>query len=261
MNTESSICLTCHEALNQLTGSKETCCYNKNTNQSMCIPCKLFHQEFHSHCEQTRHLAEAVDENLPRLKVNIVDRLSELKNEIDIRRERLIDKINAISIQQIKCVDAYQEKLLSSIEKPISHNKKMTTHLNFNSMREFSLEITCQINQLQTKLNEMTALNETLKNYSFTKSGLDFDESMFGYLNLNENNQHLISFSYKQEKIDIYELNTESIVNSLRGHSGGVSVICMLDKNTIISGGVDTKVKMNFRILMMPFLAFFHGLS
>ena len=73
---------------------------------------------------------------------------------------------------------------------------------------------------------------------------------MFGYLNLNENNQHLISFSYKQEKIDIYDLNTESIVNSLRGHSGGVSVICMLDKNTLISGGVDTKVIINFKLFM-----------
>jgi WD40 repeat protein len=245
MSIKTLACSTCHTILNRLANDfTNKCCHNQ---QSPSIGCQFFHQEFHENSEKTHHFYELVDENLARLKLDIVDHFSELRNKIDIRRESLIQKINLISMEKIRRVDACEEAFLTRIEKEFKHRNPANSSIRMNySLRNISKALYTQTNELKKKLELIESLKETLKDYSFSsgQNNLLLDEASFGHLNLNEHYQHLIGFSYKQENVDIFDVNSGSIVRTLNGHSGGVSVICILEKrNRLISGGWDGIIK------------------
>jgi len=115
------------------------------------------------------------------------DYFEDLRRQIDIRRETLVDKINKISQEMIRQVEASEQEFKKTSN---------LSHLNYdqelsklravaNNGPKFKANYDSLVQEVQGRLKNFENKKESLTNYRFETNG-DFVSDSFGFLNLDK---------------------------------------------------------------------------
>ncbi len=180
------------------------------------------------------------------------DHFAEIRRNIDIRRETLIMKINQISQIMIARVEEKEESLMKNIPKLnglITNNERIklldifrSPTLPVKEIEDFKNEHTSKINDMITKSKILEQMKLDIQNYKF-ESNFTFETESFGYLDLNESFQNLITCYFNSGDINIWNLNTSSIISTLSGHLDGIWCIKVYQNTKLISGSRDKTIR------------------
>jgi len=177
----------------------------------------------------------------------------DLKRDISLRREKLLDKIDQVFFDLTGKIESIQLKLtqmsknnaLTLKELNPQKEKKFLSdlfrkpHLTFNAIQDYETKL----RDYQSKLNEIESNNDN-EIYTF-EVDLNFTDESFGVLKpIPKMKQHLITCSLDSNEIHILDMKTNSISKKLLGHTLGV--VCLelsIDKQLVISGSLDSSIK------------------
>ena len=175
------------------------------------------------------------------------DHFEEIRRQIDIRRESLIQKINNISQEMIRKVELSEQVFRQSTDLDADLEQDLSD--GATSLDSLHVLYDAKLAEFQTKIGEFEAKKEALSNYGF-QSYFNFESDTFGFLNLNEKFQNLITCSshdvYISEldrDINVWNLNTNAIEKTLSGHQDMVFCLEIYQKTKLISGSGDKTVK------------------
>jgi hypothetical protein len=181
------------------------------------------------------------------------DQYEDLRRNIDIRRESLIEKINIISQQMISRVEASEDKSnkmisLNSIDfnfiKENEYLEEIFRNPDLNSENIKSLEIKQNKyrQDIESKLDYLDKTKIDLKGLKF-ESNFNFVNELFGYLDLNERFQNLITCYFNSRDIYVWDLRSNTIVKTLSGHQDGIWTITIFQNSKLISGSRDKSIR------------------
>ena len=176
-----------------------------------------------------------------------------IRRNIDIRRESLIEKINIISQQMIARVEISEENFikidyLKTLEFNYERERKTFEDLfrnpNFNVeiLENSKIEQNKKLKEIQDKLDNIYSIKSDLKNFKF-ESNFNFDNDLFGYLDLNEKFQNLITCYFNSRDIYVWDLKSHSIIKTLSGHLDGVWSLAIFQNTKLISGSRDKTIR------------------
>ena len=182
------------------------------------------------------------------------DHFEDLRRQIDIRRETLVDNINKIS-----------KAMISQVEESEIEFKKNSflNHLNYdqevsrlktvpNTSPKFKVQYDSILQEIQDRLKHFENKKETLGNYKFETNG-NFVSESFGFLNLDKKYINLITCSSTDldssyisdldREINVFNLNTNSVIKTLSGHKEMVYCLEIYQKTKLVSGSADKTLK------------------
>jgi hypothetical protein len=177
----------------------------------------------------------------------------DLKRDISLRREKLLDKIdqvffglmNKLESIQLKLTQMSKNNALTLKELSPQKEKKFLSdlfrkpHLTLNVIQDYETKL----KEYQSKLLEIESVNDN-EIYTF-EVDLNFTDASFGILKpIPKMKQHLITCSLDSNEIHILDMKTNLICKKLLGHSLGI--VCLelsIDKQMVISGSLDSSIK------------------
>lgn len=91
-------------------------------------------------------------------------------------------------------------------------------------------------------LNKNTFHPDTSNTFAFKSFGkLELSHEFL--TELSNEIQNVITCSFNSTNISVWNLNTSSMIKSLRGHTSGIRCLTLLEKSKLISGGKDKQIK------------------
>jgi len=216
------------------------------------------------------------------------DHFNNIKNEVDIKRETLIqnlyqanqediesvnyilDEVNGTSAEMIAQIEQTEEGFRKNFEqikleltKEIDfwlHNERLKFQACFREPTLTAVSIQTLINDYDTKqanvlkriknfrLFEYDLVKNKFQTYTNSKS----DFRSFGRLelyqkyhaSLNDEIQNVFATHWNTKEISLFNLNTNSIVQSLQGHTDGIWCLILYDESSkLITASEDTSIK------------------
>ena len=158
----------------------------------------------------------------------------DLKRDISLRREKLLDKIDQVFFGLMGKLESIQLKLTQMSKNnaltlkelsPLKEKKFLSDlfrkpHLTLNVIQDYETKL----KEYQTKLNEIESNNDN-EVYTFDVD-LNFTDDSFGILRpLPQMKQHLITCSLDSNEIHVLDMKTNAICKRLNGHSLGI--VCL----------------------------------
>ena len=186
------------------------------------------------------------------LEVIQYDQFFDLKTKVDIRREELKMKIDEIAekmIDQIKISEEKHKQKMNNNQMEISQNEVEALNrslsenlrmpiLDIDEIKRVELKQDEITSELDKKIGVLKGLESELKEIEF-KSSVNFDASLFGMLDLNDDLNdcfNLISCSW-DKAIRIWNLKSKQCVRELNRHKSAVFCVKVLGENIIASCG------------------------
>lgn len=194
----------------------------------------------------------------PELKLLNFEHFSNMRAEIDAKRDKLKLEIDALADRMINQTELYEykckEKLKdikidqSSINKDFL--KKIETDLEeefkkpvleMELIENMSKDLSQKSNELQDKLNEFNDIKSRIKDCLFEANLENLSEADIGELSLIEETK-LVSCS-SDKTIKIWNLNRDGSARTIEAHSDSVFCIHFLSNKKLASGSFDKTIK------------------
>ena len=143
---------------------------------------------------------------LTQFPLTISNHFEEIRRNVDIRRETLIQTIHEISDDMIKGIEAYETSYTSSIRDDIKLNTKKEfknlvetfrdPKLSWSTIETLRNDLNTKKSMLLNKLNDLEYLSEELNHLEFETS-FDFDNDSFGHFGIASFSNHNKRYSSK----------------------------------------------------------------
>ena len=208
-------------------------------------------EEFISQLESLQNELIAKRANLD---VTSFDYFSEIRRKIDIQREEYKSKIDEVCLKMISQTSIeeknYKVKLskmnLELTEADHFQNTRNLVSLEYrkptlshDNVRRLQVEHETRIEQMKSKMRELDSLRNELKAFEFT-ANTEFIEESFGVLK--QNPQQMVSCS-QDNKIKIWNMETNECLATLEGHTDQVNCLEMLGNSAFASGSSDCSIR------------------
>ena len=211
-----------------------------------------------------QHLLTNLEDLITKFRIGLAeitllhcDHYAELRRQIDIRRETLLTKINQISQAMIARVEsseaAFKKNSLNRMFN-LAENELENASLNAvldifrdpvlvtDEVEKLMADHALKAKEIQTHIESIQQMKLDFTSYKF-ETTLNFDADSFGYLDLNERFQNLITCHFNSCDISVWDLNTKAIVRTLSGHLDGVWCMKIYQSTKLISGSRDKSIR------------------
>ena len=195
------------------------------------------------------------------------DHFADLKREIDVKRESLIESIHKVSGEMMRHVEKTEASFKKHVDENLPRLDEFEPELEKESVREFfrSAELTpSSIDAFKTTKSydvKSKELTRKLENFKYFENCLSknrfkpdvnfkFESVAFGKLDLFcriqklDESENVIICSWDQNEIKVWDFGESgSLVKSLSGHTSGVCCLKMYETNKLVSAGKDKTIK------------------
>jgi len=218
--------------------------------------------------EQMEKLQNDHEEKLNEFTTAVVDHFNSLKNEIDIRRETVLEEMHnknnnedeetllKESSELIERTEQGEETFLrNSNQKIKSYRDEVNLEHERNQISEFFRKTQLSkldLENLENDVNfKLMSLKDNLKRFDSFQLLLEqnyfkphANNNRLGELFVNANEIRIVIFVRKSSKvIEIYNLFTGKLIHQLTGHTKRVTCASLYDRNKLVSGRQDGSIK------------------
>ena len=210
--------------------------------------------------EDVERFLKELEEKSSEIETFNLDQFSNIKRNIDRRRETLKMKIDEIASDLIEKVEKIEEKINQNEKKNLlvykeldpEKEKKFVSDLfrnpqiNFKTVENYGLKI----KEYQNKLKEIQQKNEDIEVCRF-EFDFSLTDDLFGTLKLNskkasstsKKNESVLTCSLHSNEIHIWNLKNNIMSKKIISDSTGIVCFKIYEKTKLILGDLDSSIK------------------